>query len=110
VVYDLANGILLGSTANAVTNFNCTASLRIGSLESAGGGQDFGGHIKELRITKGVGRYIANYTVPTGPFPRGPGNTNVWNGSAWGLKPTKVWNGSAWVTKPVKVWNGSIWR
>lgn len=29
----------------------------------------FSGHIDEVRVTKGVGRYAANYIAPTAPFP-----------------------------------------
>lgn len=39
----------------------------IGSIPSAS--QHFNGCIDELRITKGVARYTANFTPPTGPFP-----------------------------------------
>lgn len=34
------------------------------------GEEDYLCHIDELRVTKGVGRYTSNYTVPAAPFPR----------------------------------------
>jgi hypothetical protein len=47
------------------TNYNGNGLLRVGS----GVNGDFNGYIDELRITKGVARYTANFTPPTAPFP-----------------------------------------
>ena len=62
-----------GVSANASINVTNSAILGIG----AGIASDapinaqsyFNGNIDEVRITKGVARYIANFTTPTGPFP-----------------------------------------
>jgi hypothetical protein len=65
------DGTQVGSTqAAAVTFFNSTASLWVGAIETATPGNDFDGWIDELRITKGVARYTANFTAPTAAFPR----------------------------------------
>lgn len=65
------NGI--GGTAAAFTfNHTDTASVIIGAIAVAGGAgsnYDFNGYINEVRITKGVARYTANFTPPTTPFP-----------------------------------------
>ena len=51
--------------------FNATPSApqntRIGAREDTGAG--YNGYIDEIRITKGVARYTANFTPPTAPFP-----------------------------------------
>jgi hypothetical protein len=70
IVYFFADGVLLnpGGATSGITLANSTALLHIGKVENTGG-NDFGGHIKELRITKGLARYTDDY-IPSGPFPR----------------------------------------
>jgi hypothetical protein len=55
-----------GGTAIAVTINNGDRHANIGSLETGG---FFNGYIDDLRITKGIARYTANFTPPTAPFP-----------------------------------------
>lgn len=60
------NGTQEASTTNS-TDISPTTNLRIG--ESVGGVGDFNGFIDDVRITKGVARYTANFTAPTKAFP-----------------------------------------
>lgn len=53
------NGVLDGSVADT-TNWTSTAALGIG-----GSTQFFNGYLQDLRITKGLARYTANFTPPT---------------------------------------------
>lgn len=39
------------------------------TLQDTGGNFKFKGHIDEYRVTKGIGRYSANFSAPTAPFP-----------------------------------------
>ena len=62
------DGVLDGSVSLA-RNFSTNLVLGIGAQVGArNSAYDFPGYIDELRITKGVGRYTANFTPPTGPF------------------------------------------
>lgn len=64
------NGVQQGST---VTNSNPIdfhgTGARIGSNGWDGGNSFFNGWIDDLRITKGVARYTADFTAPTAAFP-----------------------------------------
>lgn len=63
-------GFLDGTLAFTITS---TASLLSNNSALVIGGDTgsnyFNGHLDELRITKGVARYTANFTPPTAPFP-----------------------------------------
>jgi hypothetical protein len=60
-----ADGTSVLNTAVTVTEHNLP--VVIGA--SLGYNLDFSGYIDDLRITKGIARYTANFTPPTEPFP-----------------------------------------
>lgn len=57
-------------TVTLNTNYSRQVALGIGAqVASRNPGSDFPGRIDEVRITKGVARYTANFTPPAEPFP-----------------------------------------
>ena len=56
----------ISGTPVVFSNNFTTPSLNIGN---GGASSPFDGYIDDLRITKGVARYTANFTPPTAPFP-----------------------------------------
>jgi len=65
------DGIAQGSAVLDSTNYAVTGPVRIGHSPAAL--QYFTGNLDEVRITKGVARYTANFTPPTQAFP----DTNI---------------------------------
>ena len=61
------NGSQVGATQTTSQAYDLsTTSTAVGS---AGAVLFLNGYIQDLRITKGVGRYTANFSVPTAAFP-----------------------------------------
>ena len=58
------NGVSKGTTASVPTS--SAKSLVVGA---DAGGAPFAGYIEDLRITKGVARYVSKFTPPSAPLP-----------------------------------------
>lgn len=59
------DGIKVAESSNSVT-YSSVSPARIGFSHS---NNYLNGYVDEIRITKGIGRYTANFTPPTVPFP-----------------------------------------
>jgi hypothetical protein len=58
------NGVLVASTANSGHNVTKIDNVGIGWLNTAPTGERYQGYIDDVRITKDVARYTANFTPP----------------------------------------------
>ena len=63
------NGIAGATTTSSAALFDFTSVVRVGALSFATPTDSFQGYIDDLRITKGIARYTANFTPPAAPFP-----------------------------------------
>lgn len=75
VVRAFKNGVLVNSISDTASH-DIPGNFQLGQFAEYGAWQ-FPGYIDDFRITKGVGRYVANFDVPTAAFPNSgpPGNT-----------------------------------
>jgi hypothetical protein len=65
------DGVLIGTTAIAVTLHSATSTLDVGSLLQSGGRvttEDFTGNVDSVRILKGKALYTGNFTPPHRAF------------------------------------------
>lgn len=62
------DGTLVATASTAAAIGDSTAVLRF-SGDPTTSGRYYAGHIDEVRITKGVARYVADFNVPTSAFP-----------------------------------------
>lgn len=72
MMYLFANGALIQATGESFSRTiqDTSTAIKIGSVEYDGGTFHFlDGYMDDVRITKGVGRYSANFTAPTAAFP-----------------------------------------
>jgi hypothetical protein len=65
------DGALLGTKVLTNQNLTANGNLMIGRMEFASYERLFSGYLDEVRVTKGVGRYTANFPVPQGRFANG---------------------------------------
>lgn len=61
------NGVQQATATSALSLTNTNNQIRVGGRANTS--QWFNGYVDEVRITKGVARYTANFTVPSNPFP-----------------------------------------
>lgn len=67
--YFFLNGTLIASVADTF-DYGSSNDILIGQVgDSRTSPYYFGGYIDEVRVTKGLGRYTASYTVATSEFP-----------------------------------------
>lgn len=71
VISVYANGALVNTPVSNSATIPCSQFL-IGSAGNAASTTGIAGYIDDLRITKGVARYTANFTPPTEAFPNTP--------------------------------------
>lgn len=63
------DGVSSGTISGLNTPSASSEALRIGRWDFSAANEDFNGYIEELRITKDVARYTANFTPSTAAFP-----------------------------------------
>jgi hypothetical protein len=66
------DGVLIGTGPCVGTMQNSTSTVRIGALTATGSNEiGFAGYMGDVRVTKGIARYTANFTPPSAPHPIG---------------------------------------
>jgi hypothetical protein len=115
--YAFRNGVLKSTWASALAIKSNANPLCIGAAQN---GQNFNGYIEELRISKGIARWTANFTPPTKPYGPDPdltarlllhmdgpnGSKTFYDTSQWG-KPNPTVGGNAKVSTAQSKFGGA---
>lgn len=62
-IYRFLDGALIGTTSSSASLLDNAVDVRIGS--SGGGTGGYPGHVDEIRVSKGIARWTAAFSVPT---------------------------------------------
>lgn len=75
------NGVFIGGATSNKTLQNTAQIVTIGSGGVSGFEYYFPGHITDIRVTKGIGRYIQSFGIPSSAFPSNPikASSDIWS-------------------------------
>ena len=105
------DGVMIGEQPITVNLLDMAQGVQIGRASASLSNGYFKGHMNDVRVTKGVARYIRNFIPPrrlTGIPPRAA--LKVYTGAEWRAGVLKRWDGAAWVAPPARWFDGSQWQ
>lgn len=100
-LYGFVNGVLVNSATLSGSFYNSTDPVCLGRINVPGFEYYWLGQIREVRITKGVGRHTATFAVPTAPPPADSTDPYYANTTALVRGDALVKHSSAAVSRPV---------
>lgn len=69
VITFYVNGSAQTTTSSGVASYSCPSTTNTRVAATDGTAENYNGYIDDIRVTKGIARYTANFTPPSGPFP-----------------------------------------
>lgn len=110
VIRTFSDGILVREQELTLTLTDYNQVIQIGRASSSLSNGYFKGHMNDLRVTKGVARYTANFTPPSELVPYyQPLAVKVYGEVAWRECPMKRWSGEQWESALLRRHDGYGW-